>query len=86
MFQPFFAFPILIKGHRMDQAKKRAKLIKLCGDAESVDFNQLKHKCQECGKLFTRKSTMLEHNLATHSSERPFECTMCHKTYKQSIS
>lgn len=63
----------------IDQAKKRARLMELYGDGEPMDFNQLKLRCDECNKHFLRVSKLKEHR-ATHSNERPFECTMCHKT------
>lgn len=37
-------------------------------------------KCDECGKLFKSKPSMIEH-LITHTNERPFECWLCHKKY-----
>lgn len=40
------------------------------------------HKCEECGRSFTRR-TILENHYATHSNQRQFECEECGKTYKR---
>lgn len=66
-------------GLDIDKAKKRAKLIEMYGEGEPII--QLKHKCEECGRLFARRLTLRQH-LTTHSDERPFECSLCHKTFK----
>lgn len=38
------------------------------------------HKCDKCGKEYTRKSTLVEH-ARTHTGERPYACDKCPKTY-----
>lgn len=63
------------------KAKEMAKLFET-GDGGPIDINCLKHKCDECGKFFTRKTTLREHQ-AAHSNEPPtmlVECWLCHKT------
>lgn len=62
-----------------DEAKKRAKFIELYGDGEPIDLNKLKLECPKCNKHFVRVSKLKEH-CATHLIDRPFECTLCHKT------
>lgn len=66
-----------IAGLDIDKAKKRAKLIEMYGDGEPI--MPLKHKCEQCNRLFARRLTLRQH-LTTHSDERPFECSLCHKT------
>lgn len=34
------------------------------------------HKCQDCGRSFTKNSYLLRHRLK-HTGERPFECRIC---------
>lgn len=60
-------------------ARKRAKFKELYGDGEPIDFEKLKLECQKCGKRFMRVSTLKEH-CAKHLIDKPFECTLCHKT------
>lgn len=39
--------------------------------------------CQFCGKSFAQAGELTIHN-RSHTNERPFQCTICNKSYKTS--
>uniref|UniRef100_A0A2H1VWX0 SFRICE_014246 n=1 Tax=Spodoptera frugiperda TaxID=7108 RepID=A0A2H1VWX0_SPOFR len=43
------------------------------------------HICQECGKAFTDKKALTQHEVI-HSGERPLSCDICQQTFKQKAS
>uniref|UniRef100_A0A8C5ZVA7 C2H2-type domain-containing protein n=1 Tax=Marmota marmota marmota TaxID=9994 RepID=A0A8C5ZVA7_MARMA len=43
------------------------------------------HKCDECGKAFSRPSYLRTH-VKTHSGEKPYACRFCGKTFLRSYS
>ncbi|KAJ8706544.1 hypothetical protein PYW07_012622 [Mythimna separata] len=43
------------------------------------------HVCQECGKAFTDKKALTQHEVI-HSGERPLSCDICQQTFKQKAS
>ncbi|XP_072168541.1 uncharacterized protein [Diadema setosum] len=38
--------------------------------------------CEKCGKTFTLKSNLRQHEIYSHTDSRPFACTMCNKAFK----
>ncbi len=44
------------------------------------EITKAKSECEICGK----KVVNLRMHKAVHSSDRPFECSICHKTYRWS--
>lgn len=45
----------------------------------SFDLQEFQYACNECGRRFRLKCTLTAHR-TIHSSERPFECWMCHRS------
>uniref|UniRef100_A0A2A4J9S1 C2H2-type domain-containing protein n=1 Tax=Heliothis virescens TaxID=7102 RepID=A0A2A4J9S1_HELVI len=43
------------------------------------------HICQECGKAFTDKKALTQHEVI-HSGDRPLSCDICQQTFKQKAS
>ncbi|GIY78469.1 hypothetical protein CEXT_570281 [Caerostris extrusa] len=46
-----------------------------------IHTGRASHKCTECGKCFSRNSTLHEHVRAFHSGENPNKCTECGKYF-----
>ena len=44
--------------------------------------SRLRYKCEECGKAFITPSKLQRHSYS-HSGLRPFQCTICAKSFSQ---
>ncbi|XP_038050418.1 zinc finger protein 271-like [Patiria miniata] len=44
---------------------------------------KIPYDCDSCGKRFTKRSVMSRHSIRMHSTERPFRCSFCEKTFAQ---
>jgi KRAB domain-containing zinc finger protein len=51
-------------------------------DLDSKTQQKGKHVCDECGKLFTRSSTLVTHK-RIHSGDKPFSCELCGRAFRQ---
>ncbi|XP_023619921.1 zinc finger protein 445 isoform X2 [Myotis lucifugus] len=64
---------------------KRLLLYRESGDTADAQPPSLEDEkkafwCQECGKSFTRKRTLLDHK-GIHSGEKRYKCNLCEKSY-----
>uniref|UniRef100_A0A8C9C539 Zinc finger protein 772 n=1 Tax=Phocoena sinus TaxID=42100 RepID=A0A8C9C539_PHOSS len=50
--------------------------------AEAFHSGQRHYKCNECGKAFSRKDSLVQHQ-RVHTGERPYECSECGKTFSR---
>ncbi|XP_027623419.1 zinc finger protein 772 [Tupaia chinensis] len=49
---------------------------------ENSHRGQRHYKCSECGKAFSRKDSLVQHQ-RVHTGERPYECGECGKTFSR---
>uniref|UniRef100_A0A8C9KM80 Zinc finger protein 772 n=1 Tax=Panthera tigris altaica TaxID=74533 RepID=A0A8C9KM80_PANTA len=50
--------------------------------AEAFYSGQRHYECSECGKVFSRKDSLVQHQ-RVHTGERPYECSECGKTFSR---
>uniref|UniRef100_A0A182JWV0 Protein krueppel n=1 Tax=Anopheles christyi TaxID=43041 RepID=A0A182JWV0_9DIPT len=48
--------------------------------------HEMAHRCEECGRRFARACELRRHRRIYHSSEHPFQCEPCSKTFLSSQS
>ncbi|XP_008562292.1 PREDICTED: zinc finger protein 772-like [Galeopterus variegatus] len=49
---------------------------------QAFHSGQRQYKCSECGKTFSRKDSLVQHQ-RVHTGERPYECGECGKTFSR---
>ncbi|XP_053066787.1 zinc finger protein 772 isoform X3 [Acinonyx jubatus] len=49
---------------------------------EAFHSGQRHYECSECGKVFSRKDSLVQHQ-RVHTGERPYECSECGKTFSR---
>lgn len=54
-------------------------------EIEQKQFGGTLHECSLCGKCFQKRWNFIEH-MRTHSNDRPFECSSCHKKWVGKIN
>ncbi|XP_055408360.1 zinc finger protein 134 [Bubalus kerabau] len=48
----------------------------------ALHIGQMHYKCIECGKAFSRKDTLVQHQ-RIHTGEKPYECSECGKAFSR---
>uniref|UniRef100_A0A8D8WMN2 Zinc finger protein 569 n=1 Tax=Cacopsylla melanoneura TaxID=428564 RepID=A0A8D8WMN2_9HEMI len=66
---------------------KAPEMCPICGDLVRCVTSHMKQhtekfECNQCGKVFARKDG-LECHMRTHTGERPYECPLCGRRFKQ---
>ncbi|KAM4034697.1 uncharacterized protein ACNLHF_021376 [Anomaloglossus baeobatrachus] len=61
---------------------KQNKNIRKDGEHQRVHKRKKLHTCSECGKCFTKKSTIVTHE-RSHTGEKPFSCSECGKRFTE---
>ncbi|KAF8773272.1 Zinc finger protein 865 like protein [Argiope bruennichi] len=61
--------------------------MKVLLQSRSVDLHNLGqiYSCQMCDYITPRKDHLQRHNLI-HTGEKPFQCTICYKSFNQKCS
>lgn len=68
-----------LTGHLKNTDAQRTKPNEIIESIGKQPDELLKYACNECGHRFRLKCRLNAHRLV-HSTERPFECWLCHKT------
>lgn len=72
-----------LRQHQTTHSMRNSHRRTACREGSHIGERQ--HKCDECGKAFSQKNRLAEHQ-RVHTGERPYECCECGKSFSQSSS
>lgn len=67
-------------GSHQQKATHSKRKTRSTESGETFHIGQMDYKCSECGKAFSRKDTLVQHQ-RIHTGERPYECSKCQKAF-----
>ena len=62
----------------------KSKNVELQNHIKSVHEGRRDHKCDHCGKSYSKKSSLKTHIKTFHEGRRDYECNQCGKSFTQS--
>ncbi|XP_071034136.1 tissue-resident T-cell transcription regulator protein ZNF683-like [Parasteatoda tepidariorum] len=78
-----FSFSLEFIGKTDEDVNEDSDYVKFCATRSKLSsIKQPVYQCQYCHYKSVKPDNLKKHELV-HTGERPFECTMCHKRFKQ---
>ncbi|XP_067666519.1 zinc finger protein 585A-like isoform X2 [Haliotis asinina] len=91
-----FATPLSLRGHMSSHRLPKKFVCPICAKsfAHSSTLNyhvrkhkgDLRYKCDQCDKRFLKPFRLKAHILSMHSSEKPFACRYCDKSFSSNMN
>ncbi|XP_046350594.1 zinc finger protein 845-like [Haliotis rufescens] len=91
-----FATPLSLRGHMSSHRLPKKFVCPICAKsfAHSSTLNyhvrkhkgDLRYKCDQCDKRFLKPFRLKAHILSMHSSEKPFACRYCEKSFSSNMN
>ncbi|XP_053695656.1 zinc finger protein 1 homolog [Sabethes cyaneus] len=90
-----FRTPKDLRNHIITHSAVKHYVCRLCPDksfhrqsylnshVKTVHIGVKRHRCQDCGKIFSNSSNLIAHR-RVHSGDRPFACEVCDAKFTQS--
>ncbi|ELK17770.1 Zinc finger protein 132 [Pteropus alecto] len=69
-------------GSHQQKATHSRRKTRSIESVEAFHIGQMHYNCSECGKAFSRKDTLVQHQ-RIHTGERPYECSECGKAFSR---